>query len=111
MNGSGRNKSQPIFGLKLPVVKDRVPEQICPREWRVGLRFWVDALVYGRKSDDGELAFGQCLIERQWAYIRAKIPEETQNAGYLCFDLCEPHNPPGAKGMRELSFWRSLVNF
>ena len=42
---------------------------------------------------------------------KGKDPEETQNAGYLRFDLCEPHNPPGAKGMRELSFWRSLVNY
>ena len=29
----------PIFGLKLPVVKARVPKQEnCPREWRVGLK-------------------------------------------------------------------------
>ena len=28
----------PIFGLKLPVVKARVPKQNCPREWRVGLK-------------------------------------------------------------------------
>ncbi len=28
----------PIIGLKLPVVKARVPNQKCPREWRVGLK-------------------------------------------------------------------------
>ena len=28
----------PIFSLKLPVVKARVPNQKCPREWRVGLK-------------------------------------------------------------------------
>jgi len=28
----------PIFDLKLPVVKARVPNQKCPREWRVGLK-------------------------------------------------------------------------
>ncbi len=28
----------PIFGLKLPVVKARVPTQNRPREWRVGLK-------------------------------------------------------------------------
>ena len=71
----------------------------------------MDALVFGRKNDDGELAFRQCSIERQWAYIRAKTPEETQNAGYLCFNLCELHHMPGAKGMDELSFWSSLVNY
>ena len=27
-----------IFGPKLPVVKARVPNQKCPREWRVGLK-------------------------------------------------------------------------
>ena len=27
MNGSGGNKSPPIFGLKLPVVKARLPKQ------------------------------------------------------------------------------------
>jgi hypothetical protein len=27
-----------IFGLKLPVVKARVPKQNCPREWRVSLK-------------------------------------------------------------------------
>jgi hypothetical protein len=27
----------PIFSLKLPVVKARVPNQKRPREWRVGL--------------------------------------------------------------------------
>ena len=93
------NESPPIFGLKLPVVKARVPKQNRPREWRVGWRFWVVALVFGRQSDDGKLAFRQCLIKRQLAYIRAKITEETHNAGYLCFNLCELHNPPGAKGM------------
>jgi hypothetical protein len=37
----------PIFGLKLPVVKARVPKQKHPREWRVGLRILgVDALVF-----------------------------------------------------------------
>ena len=29
MNVSGGNKSPPIFGLKLPVVKARVPKKIC----------------------------------------------------------------------------------
>ena len=71
----------------------------------------MDALVFDRRRDDGKLAFRQCSIKRQWAYIRAKISEETQNDGYLSFDLCEPHNPPDAKGMSELSFWRSLVNY
>ena len=71
----------------------------------------MDGLVFGQQSKDCKLAFRQCLIERQWAYIRAKISEETQNAGYLCFNLCEPHNLPGAKDMRELSFLRSLVNY
>jgi hypothetical protein len=28
----------PIFSLKLPVVKARVPNQKRPREWRVGLK-------------------------------------------------------------------------
>ena len=28
----------PIFGLKLPVVKARVPNQKRPREWRVDLK-------------------------------------------------------------------------
>ena len=28
----------PIFGLKLPVVKAKVPVQNRPREWRVGLK-------------------------------------------------------------------------
>ncbi len=28
----------PIFGLKLPVAKARVPNQKRPREWRVGLK-------------------------------------------------------------------------
>jgi len=28
----------PIFGLKLPVVQARVPNQKHPREWRVGLK-------------------------------------------------------------------------
>ena len=42
---------------------------------------------------------------------KSKDLEETQNAGYLRFNLCEPHYPPGTKGMHELSFWRSLVNY
>jgi len=28
----------PIFGLKLPIVKARVPNQKRPSEWRVGLK-------------------------------------------------------------------------
>ena len=39
MNGSGGNKSPPFFGLKLPVVKARVPKQNRPREWRAGEDF------------------------------------------------------------------------
>ena len=71
----------------------------------------MGALVFGQQSNDGKLAFRQCSTERQRACRRAKIPEETQDAECLCFNLCEPHNPPGAKGMHDLSFWRSLVNY
>ena len=50
--------SRQFIGLKLPVVKARVPNQKRPREWRVGLkilggrfsRWWT------KQSDDGELA-------------------------------------------------------
>ena len=51
------------------------------------------------------------LDQKKMGIHKGRGPEETQNAGYLCFDLCEPHNPPGAKGMRKLSFWRSFVNY
>ncbi len=30
----------PIFVLKLPVAKAKVPKQKCPREWRVGLKIF-----------------------------------------------------------------------
>ena len=40
----------PICGLKLPVVKARVPNQKRPREWRVGLKILVDALVVDGRS-------------------------------------------------------------
>ena len=57
----------PIFGLKLPVVKARVPNQKRPREWRVGLkilggrfsRWWT------KRSDDGELAFDDAGSKKQ----------------------------------------------
>ena len=42
---------------------------------------------------------------------KGKDLEKTPNAGYFRFDLCEPHNLPGVKGMCELSFWHSLVNY
>ena len=32
----------------------------------------MDDLVFGLQSNDCKLAFRQCSIERQWAYIRAK---------------------------------------
>ena len=51
------------------------------------------------------------LDQKTMGIHKGKDLEETQDTGYLRFDLCEPHNPPGAKGMRELSFWRSPVNY
>ncbi len=45
----------PIFGLKLPVVKARVPKQNRPREWRVYLKILGGR--FDRQSNDGELAF------------------------------------------------------
>ena len=41
----------PIFSLKLPVVKARVPNQKRPREWRVGLKILGDALVVDGQSE------------------------------------------------------------
>ncbi len=62
MNWSGGNLFPPIFGLKLPVVKARVPKQNHPREWRVGLKILGER--FGRQSNDGELAFRWCLIKK-----------------------------------------------
>jgi hypothetical protein len=44
------------------------------------------------------------LDQKTMGIHKGKHLEETHNAGYLRFDLCEPHNTPGEKGMRELSF-------
>ncbi len=48
MNGS---VFPPIIGLKLPVVKARVPNQIHPREWRVGLKILGGCLVVDGRSE------------------------------------------------------------
>ncbi len=40
----------PIIGLKLPVVKTRVPNQKRPREWRVGLKILGGRLVVDGQS-------------------------------------------------------------
>jgi len=69
----------PIFGLKLPVVQARVPNQKHPREWRVGLkilgggrfsRWWT------KQSDDGELALDDARPKIQWAYRRERWSPE-----------------------------------
>jgi hypothetical protein len=78
----------PNFGLKLPVVKARAPNQKCPRSGGWVWRFWVDALVFGGRSDDGELALDDARSKKQWAYYRrVKISGETQDLGSLCFDI------------------------
>ena len=40
----------PIIGLKLPVVKARVPNQKRPREWRVVLKILGGRLVVDGRS-------------------------------------------------------------
>ena len=40
-----------IISLKLPVVKARVPNQKCPREWRVGLKILGGCLVVDGQSE------------------------------------------------------------
>ncbi len=45
----------PIFVLKLPVAKAKVPKQKRPREWRVGLKIFRNSLIF-RRCDDGEFA-------------------------------------------------------
>ena len=40
-----------IIGLKLPVVKARVPNQKRPREWRVGLKILGGRLVIDGRSE------------------------------------------------------------
>ena len=45
------NMFPPIIGLKLPVVKARVPNQKHPREWRVGLKFLGGRLVVDGQSE------------------------------------------------------------
>ncbi len=40
-----------IIGLKLPVVKARVPNQKRPREWRVGLKILGGCLVVEGRSE------------------------------------------------------------
>ncbi len=44
------NMFPPIIGLKLPVVKARVPTQKRPREWRVGLKILGGRLVVDERS-------------------------------------------------------------
>ena len=48
----------PITGLKLPVVKARVPNQKRPREWRVGLKMLGGCLVVDGRS---EAMMANCL--------------------------------------------------
>jgi hypothetical protein len=45
------NMFPPIIGLKLPVVKARVPYQKRPREWRVGLKILGGCLVIDGRSE------------------------------------------------------------
>ncbi len=45
------NMFPPIIGLKLPVVKARVPNQKRPREWRVGLKILGGRLVVDGRSE------------------------------------------------------------
>ena len=45
------NMFPPIIGLKLPVVKARVPNQKRPREWRVGLKILGGRLVIDGLSE------------------------------------------------------------
>jgi len=81
----------PIFGLKLPIVKARVPNQKRPSEWRVGLkilggrfsRWWT------KWSNDGELALDDAGLKKQWAYRRERWSlEKGENTRSL--DLCVP---------------------
>ncbi len=45
------NMFPPIIGLKLLVVKARVPNQKRPREWRVGLKILGGRLVVDGRSE------------------------------------------------------------
>ncbi len=44
------NMFPPITGLKLPLVKAKVPNQKRPREWRVGLKILGGHLVVDEQS-------------------------------------------------------------
>jgi hypothetical protein len=89
MNGSG-GIFPTIIGLKLPVVKARVPKQKRPREWRVGLKILGGhfSCWWTKQRDDSELAFDDAQSKKQWAYRREMISEERQNT--LSLDLCVP---------------------
>ena len=84
----------PNFGLKLPVavVKARVPNQKALGSGAWVWRFWVDTLVLGGRSDDGELALDYAQLKKQWAYRREKISGEKQDIGSLCLDIFELYN-------------------
>ena len=45
------NMFPPIIGLKLPVVKARVPNPKPPREWRVGLKILGGRVVVDGRSE------------------------------------------------------------
>ena len=84
----------PIIGLKLPVVKARVPNQKCPREWRVGLKIlggrfsrrWTK-----RRDDSSELAFDDARLKNNEHTAREMISKERRNTRSL--DLCVPILP------------------
>ncbi len=82
----------PIFGLKLPVVKARVPKQNCPREWRVGLKIfgWTllsfdHAMMVSLLFEDAQSKNSECADEQ------GSLMKNTR-CGSLCLDLCKPRN-------------------
>ena len=82
----------PIFVLKLPVAKAKVPKQKCPREWRVGLKIfgWArwsfgNAMMVSLLFEDAQLKNNECAEEQR------SLMKDTR-CGSLCLDLCGPCN-------------------
>ncbi len=100
----------PIIGLKLPVVRARVPNQKCPREWWVGLKILggCSSRWWTKQSNDVELFFRWYSIEKQWAYrsVRWSLEKGKTHDLWICvfrFFQCLLGNEMA----RKLIYWDS----